>query len=108
MLFRKPDASPALRAEAVTPTRRGLLALGCACCLGVLLLRRRGVHESGTPFTSPLTRFAPIAAVALIIWLLSGLSADEWKSIGLLIALLVALYAISVPARRVARVEEIA
>jgi len=85
-----------------------VLMVYAACCLGVLLLRRRGVHESGTPFTSPLTRFAPIAAVALIIWLLTGLSADEWKSIGLLIALLVALYAISMPARRVARVEEIA
>jgi metallo-beta-lactamase class B len=36
MLFRKPGANPALRAEAVTPTRRGLLALGCACCLGGL------------------------------------------------------------------------
>jgi metallo-beta-lactamase class B len=36
VLFRtRPDRS-ALRAEAVAPTRRGLLALGCACCLGIL------------------------------------------------------------------------
>jgi amino acid transporter len=85
-----------------------VLMVYAACCLGVLQLRRRGVQESGVPFTSPLTRFAPIAAVALIIWLLTGLSGDEWKSIGLLIALLVATYAISSPARRAARVEEAA
>ena len=36
MLFPKRHARPALRAEAVAPTRRGLLALGCACCLGTL------------------------------------------------------------------------
>jgi len=79
------------------------------CCLGVLLLRRRGVQETDVPFTSPITRFAPLAAVAVIVWLLTGLSADEWKSIGLLIALLVAAYAISSPARRAAgRVEEAA
>jgi len=85
-----------------------VLMVYAVCCLGVLSLRRRGVQESGVPFTSPLTRFAPFAAVALIIWLLTGLSADEWKSIGLLIGLLVAIYAISSPARRAARVEEAA
>ncbi len=36
MLFNKRQARPALRAEAVAPTRRGLLAFGCACCLGAL------------------------------------------------------------------------
>ena len=36
MLFPDRRARPALRAEAVAPTRRGLLALGCACCLGIL------------------------------------------------------------------------
>jgi amino acid transporter len=83
-----------------------VLMVYAACCLGVLILRRRGVQEAGIPFTSPLARFAPIAAVALIVWLLSGLSTDEWKSIGLLLALLVAAYAISSPARRAARLEE--
>jgi amino acid transporter len=85
-----------------------VLMVYAACCLAVLQLRRHGVQQSDTPFTSPLTRFAPIAAVAVIILLLTGLSADEWKSIGLLIALLVAIYAISSPARRAARVEEAA
>ena len=83
-----------------------VLMVYAACCLGVLLLRRRGVQESGVPFTTPLTRFAPFAAVALIVWLLTGLSADEWKSIGLLVALLVAAYALSSPARRAARINE--
>ena len=36
MPFPDRRARPALRAEAVAPTRRGLLALGCACCLGAL------------------------------------------------------------------------
>jgi len=85
-----------------------VLMVYAICCLGVLLLRRRGVQESDVPFTSPITRFAPIAAVVVIVWLLTGLSADEWKSIGLLIALLVGAYAISSPARRAARVEETA
>jgi amino acid transporter len=85
-----------------------VLLVYAACCLGVVMLRRRGVQEAGVPFTSPLSRFAPFAAVALIIWLLTGLSSDEWKSIGLLIALLVGAYAISAPSRRAARVEEAA
>jgi len=34
MVFRNRPARAPLRAEAVSPTRRGLLALGCACCLG--------------------------------------------------------------------------
>ena len=85
-----------------------VLLVYAGCCLGVLQLRRRAVQQTDAPFTSPLTRFAPLAAVAVIILLLSGLSADEWKSIGLLITLLVAIYAISSPARRAARVEETA
>ena len=36
MPFPDRRARPALRAEAVAPTRRSLLALGCACCLGAL------------------------------------------------------------------------
>jgi len=83
-----------------------VLLVYAVCCLGVLVLRRRGVRQAETPFTSPVTRFAPIAAVVLIIWLLTGLSADEWKSIGLLMALLIGAYAISSPARRAARLEE--
>ena len=85
-----------------------VLMVYAICCIGVLQLRRRGVRQAEAPFTSPVTRFAPIAAVALIVWLLTGLSADEWKSIGLLVALLVAAYAISSPARRAARAEETA
>ncbi len=85
-----------------------VLMVYAICCLGVLQLRRRGVQESGAPFTSPVMRFAPIGAVVLIAWLLTGLSGDEWKSIGLLVALLVAAYAISSPARRAARMEEAA
>ncbi|HWJ13257.1 MAG TPA: amino acid permease [Gemmatimonadaceae bacterium] len=85
-----------------------VLIVYAICCLGVLMLRRRGVQESDVPFTSSITRFAPFAAVAVIVWLLTGLSADEWKSVGLLIVLLVAAYAISSPSRRAARVEEAA
>jgi metallo-beta-lactamase class B len=36
MLFANRRTRPSLQAEAVSPTRRGLLALGCACCLGLL------------------------------------------------------------------------
>ena len=36
MLFRNRPGRTALRADAVEPTRRGLLALGCACCLGIV------------------------------------------------------------------------
>jgi metallo-beta-lactamase class B len=36
MLFRKMPARTVLRADAVEPTRRSLLALGCACCLGIV------------------------------------------------------------------------
>jgi len=36
VLFANRRHRAALRAEAVTPTRRDLLALGCACCLGMV------------------------------------------------------------------------
>ena len=36
MFFNNRSGRSVLRAEAVAPTRRGLFALGCACCLGTL------------------------------------------------------------------------
>ena len=36
MFFSARRGRPVLRAESVAPTRRALLALGCACCLGML------------------------------------------------------------------------
>src|SRR5262249_48372428 len=47
-----------------------ILLVYAACCVAVLMLRRRGVHESGTPFRAPLAGVVPILALAAIVWLL--------------------------------------
>ena len=65
-----------------------LLLLYGACCLAAWQLRRRGVQAGGVPFAVPGGGAAPLAACAVIAWMLTGIRAAEWAAMGL--ALLVA------------------
>jgi APA family basic amino acid/polyamine antiporter len=82
-----------------------VLIVYAACCAAVLELRRRGIRQDAAPFRVPFAAVVPVLAIVLIVWLLSGLSADEWKSVLLMIALAVVVYVASLPARRAARAE---
>jgi basic amino acid/polyamine antiporter, APA family len=86
----------------------GILAVGtillvyAACCVAVLVLRQRGVQQSGTPFRAPFAGSIPILALAVIVWLLKSLKADEWKAMFVVIGVAVVVYGASLPSRRAA------
>jgi amino acid transporter len=98
----------AVIAFAVTGTfeRLGLIANGsallayAACCAAVIELRRRNVRTERAPFRAPLTGLVPLLAVAAIAWILSGLSAREWKALLLVIGVALVVYFVSLPSRR--------
>ena len=52
----------------------GTLVLYLICCLALLRLRARGVATSGPPFRAPGGSAVPLAASAIILWLLSTLA----------------------------------
>jgi hypothetical protein len=47
----------------------------------------------------------PVLAVAVIAWLLTSLSAEEWKALLVVLGVAVVVYATSLPSRRAARAE---
>ena len=69
-------ASGSFRQIAVL-TVAGTLVLYLICCLGVLRLRSRGIADAGAPFVVPGGPLVPIAAAAIILWLLSTLAVRE-------------------------------
>ena len=77
-----------------------VLLVYAACCLSVINLRRMKVRGEGEPFRMPLARIVPILAFLVIVWILSTLSADEWKSLLVIAAVAVVIFAASMPNRR--------
>jgi amino acid transporter len=55
----------------------GTLVLYAICCLGVLRLRAKKIADGEAPFVVPGGPVVPIAAVAIILWLLSTLALRE-------------------------------
>jgi basic amino acid/polyamine antiporter, APA family len=80
-----------------------VLLVYAACCLAVIQLRRAGIQGNGAPFRVPFASMVPILAVAVIAWLMTSLSASEWKALLLLLGVAVVVYAASLPSRRAAR-----
>jgi APA family basic amino acid/polyamine antiporter len=64
------------------------------CCLGVVALRRKNVRLEAEPFRIPGGAVVPWLASAAIIVLLSAVSFDEFKAIGIALVIAVALYAL--------------
>jgi APA family basic amino acid/polyamine antiporter len=83
-----------------------VLLVYAACCLAVVNLRRMGVRGDGEPFRMPFARLVPILAFAVIVWILSTLSPDEWKSLLVIAAVAVVIFAASMPNRRAQRSSE--
>jgi APA family basic amino acid/polyamine antiporter len=72
--------------QLVVLSTAGTLMLYLMCCLGLLRLRARNVATAGPPFLAPGGSFVPLAASALIIWLLSTLA---WVELSATMALVV-------------------
>jgi amino acid transporter len=56
----------------------GTLLMYLICCLGLLRLRVKRIAMDGEPFLAPGGSFVPLAASAIIVWMLTTL---EWKEL---------------------------
>jgi len=56
------------------------------CCLGLLRLRNRHVAMASAPYVAPGGALVPLSASAIIVWMLSTLSAAELAAAALLVA----------------------
>ena len=73
--------------QLVIASTSGTLVLYLICCLGLLRLRARDVATSGPPFRAPGGSLVPLAASAIILWLLSTLAWTELAAaMGLVVA----------------------
>jgi basic amino acid/polyamine antiporter, APA family len=79
-----------------------MLLVYAACCLAVLLLRRRDVRQAAKPFRVPFGPLVPLLGVATIVWMLTSLSGQEWRAVLVAIGVAVVVYLASLPARRAA------
>ena len=72
--------------QLVIVSTSGTLVLYLICCLGLLRLRARNVANFGAPFRAPGGAVVPLAASAIIVWMLSTLS---WTELGAAMGLVV-------------------
>ena len=79
--------------QLVILTVAGSLFLYLIVCLGVLRLRAKGVAQAGTPFIAPGGALVPVAAAAIILWLLSTLAWKELLAGGLFVLATAVIYA---------------
>jgi amino acid transporter len=73
--------------QLVVVSSSGTLVVYLICCLAVFPLRARNVAVSGPPFRAPGGPFVPIAASAIILWMLSTLPWQELAAAALLVAI---------------------
>ena len=91
----------ALPFEALAVIANGsILLVYAACCIAVIQLRRLHIEQNGTPFRAPLAAVVPIVAFLLIAFLLTSLTAEEWKWLLAIVAVSVVIFAASLPTRR--------
>jgi basic amino acid/polyamine antiporter, APA family len=64
--------------ELVIVASSGTLLLYLICCLGLLRLRAKRVAMDGEPFHAPGGAIVPLAASAIIVWMLTTL---EWREL---------------------------
>ena len=65
-------------------------------------LRRRNVRTENAPFRAPLAGLVPLIAMAAIAWILSGLTAGDWKAMAVVFSVALVVYFGSLPSRRAA------
>ncbi len=72
----------------------GTLVLYLICCLGLLRLRARNIAMAGEPFRAPGGPFVPLAASAIIVWMLTTLEKKELAAAAGLVIVSGAVYGI--------------
>jgi amino acid transporter len=87
--------------QLVVLSTAGTLVLYLICCLGLFRLRARDVAAAGTPFRAPGGPFVPLAAIVIILWMLSTLAWTELAATALLVVVSAAGYALVEWRRRV-------
>jgi amino acid transporter len=73
----------------------GTLLVYMIVCLGVIRLRAKSVRGEGAPFVAPGGIFVPIAATAIMIWLLSSLARKEVIAVFVFVAATALIYAVN-------------
>jgi amino acid transporter len=72
------------------------LVLYLVCCIAAWVLRRRDVRvEGAVPFKVPGGPIVPVAAVAVILWLLSSATKREFLVVGAVLAAAAVVYVLS-------------
>lgn len=61
------------------------LLLYAACCLAAWELARRDPEANGAPLGRLRIAVVPLAACALILWLLTSITREEWRVLGLVL-----------------------
>jgi APA family basic amino acid/polyamine antiporter len=80
--------------QLVIVSTAGTLVVYLMCCLGLLRLRALDIAMAGVPFRAPGGSFVPLAASALIIWLLSTLAMTEVVATTVLVVVSAGVYAL--------------
>jgi amino acid transporter len=70
------------------------LLLYLLCCSAAFELIRRDVRTDGKPFSVPGQKVIPIVAVAVVLWILSHATVDEFKVAAVVLAAASVLYAL--------------
>jgi Amino acid transporters len=69
------------------------LCVYLVCCFATLELRRKNVHQEGAiPFRVPGGPVIPVLAAAVVIWLISSSTRQEFLAVGLLFVVTTALF----------------
>lgn len=76
------------------------LLLYLLCCAAAWELMRRDVREDGPPFSIPGAKVIPIAAIAVIIWILAHATAKEFIRTGAVLVVGSILYLLAILAER--------
>ncbi len=72
------------------------LLLYAACAVATVMLRRRGVRQEGAvPFAVPGGPTIPVVTVALIAWLLTSITLQEWTVLGATLAVASLIFVIA-------------
>jgi amino acid transporter len=61
-------------------------------CLGIFPLRRKNIRAGGDPFIVPGGPIIPIAAIGVLVWLLTTATSKEWIATGTTLVIAAVLY----------------
>lgn len=72
------------------------LLLYFACAIAGYMLKRRGIQDDGAkPFSLPGGPTVHILACAMIVWLLTSITRNEWTRVGLVLAVATVIFAVT-------------